>query len=87
VKEKLPYVDNVVGDMLPRPRIALEYPNNEGIVEVLIHWESLSPADATWEILDYIQQCFPYFVLEDKDNPKEDGVLHVEMETTSKLKG
>ena len=80
-------VDNVVGDMLPRPRTALEYQTNKG-VEVLINWEGLSLVGiAIWEILDDIQERFSYFVIEDtdKDNPMEDGALRMKMETTYKL--
>ncbi|KAK0580835.1 hypothetical protein LWI29_006834 [Acer saccharum] len=34
--------------------------------EVLIHWQGLSPAEATWEELDVIQGQFPNLTLEDK---------------------
>jgi hypothetical protein len=34
--------------------------------QLLIHWESLGPEDATWEDLRFIQTSFPSFNLEDK---------------------
>jgi hypothetical protein len=58
-------------------RVALKYRIKKGITEVLIHWNGLSPADTTWEILDEIQQHFPYCALEDKDNPKRLRVLRM----------
>jgi hypothetical protein len=45
--------------------------------EVLIHWDGLSPTDATRENLEDMQHRFPLFALEDKDNFKGQGVLRV----------
>lgn len=36
------------------------------VKQLLIHWESLGPEDATWEDLCFIQVTFPQFNLEDK---------------------
>jgi hypothetical protein len=47
VHDKLPYVDNVEENMVPSPRAPLKYRMKKGITKVLIHWEGLSPADAT----------------------------------------
>lgn len=77
IQDTLPYVGNLGGNLLPRPKAALEYQTKKRVTEVLIHWDGLSPADATWEILEDLQQQFPFFVLEDKDNLKEKGVLRV----------
>jgi hypothetical protein len=37
------------------------------VKQLLIHWESLGPEDATWEDLSFIRSTFPQFSLEDKD--------------------
>jgi len=66
VQDTLPYVDNADGRLLPK-----------GVTEVLIHWDRMSPVDATWENLEDMQHRFPFFVLEDKDNFKGQGVLLV----------
>ena len=34
--------------------------------EVLIHWQGLSPAEATWEDVATIKEQFPDYGLEDK---------------------
>jgi hypothetical protein len=36
------------------------------INQILVHWESLGPEDATWEDLRFIKKTFPQFNLEDK---------------------
>jgi hypothetical protein len=40
--------------------------NNQAATQVLIHWEGLPPADATWEFTDELKLRFPTFNLEDK---------------------
>jgi hypothetical protein len=35
------------------------------VKQLLIHWESLGPEDATWEDLSFIRSTFPQFSLED----------------------
>ena len=35
--------------------------------EVLIHWQGMSPAEATWEDARAMRLCFPDIALEDKD--------------------
>jgi hypothetical protein len=34
---------------------------NEPVVQWLIHWENLTPEDATWEDATFIQATFPHF--------------------------
>lgn len=41
-------------------------PTEEGVLEVLIHWENGLLIDATWEIVSVIKDQFPNFDLEDK---------------------
>jgi len=40
--------------------------NNQAATQVLIHWEGLPPAEATWEFTDELKLRFPTFNLEDK---------------------
>jgi hypothetical protein len=77
VQDTLPYVDNADGRLLPKPKATLDYRTSKGVTEVLIHWDRMSPVDATWENLEDMQHRFPFFVLEDKDNFKGQGVLLV----------
>ena len=39
---------------------------NKTVTQVLIHWDGLSPADATWEFTDELKLQFPQFNLEDR---------------------
>jgi hypothetical protein len=39
---------------------------DKGTTQVLVHWEGLAPADATWEFTDELSIRFPSFNLEDK---------------------
>lgn len=41
-------------------------PTEEGVLEVLIHWENGLSIDATWEIVSVIKDQFPDFDLKDK---------------------
>jgi hypothetical protein len=49
-----------------QPRAILERRNNQAATQVLIHWEGLPPADATWEFTEDLKLRFPTFNLEDK---------------------
>ena len=57
------------GKIKVAPLAVLEYrqvPRREGAYNIpvpqwLIHWENLSPAEATWEDAKYIQATFPHF--------------------------
>ncbi|KAJ1418254.1 Chromo-like domain superfamily [Sesbania bispinosa] len=40
--------------------------NSTEIQQVLVHWQSTEPNEATWEDLDDFQQAYPQFNLEDK---------------------
>jgi hypothetical protein len=42
----------------------------------MVHWQGLSPAEATWEPLSEFELRFPSFALADKGNFKNGGVLH-----------
>lgn len=59
------------------PQAILEYRNQQGYTEVLVHWVGYSPADATWESLQDFQLRFPFFTLEDKGNSKGEGMLRI----------
>jgi len=49
--------------------------NNKGTTQILVHWEGLPPADATWEFTDELSIRFPSFNLEDKVRFKEGRLL------------
>jgi hypothetical protein len=49
---------------------------NQAVTQVLIHWKGLSPADATWEMVDEIAARFPDFHLEDKVVLMGEDLLH-----------
>jgi hypothetical protein len=53
---------------------------NKTVTQVLIHWDGLSPADATWEFTDELKLQFPRFNLEDKVGFKERQLLPAEEE-------
>jgi hypothetical protein len=50
---------------------------NQAATQVLIHWEGLPPADATWEFTDELKLSFPTFNLEDKVGFKGAQLLSV----------
>jgi hypothetical protein len=54
------------GRVLHRPSRALRAQLHRGIWHVLIQWESLPEADATWEAVDDFRARFPSFQLEDE---------------------
>ncbi|XP_058006849.1 uncharacterized protein LOC131182184 [Hevea brasiliensis] len=42
--------------------------HDQGQPQVLVHWEGLSPAEASWEAVNSFRSRYPSFVLEDKHN-------------------
>ena len=50
----------------PHPLAILEQRTKGRSKEVLVHWAGCSPADATWEKLEFLRQQYPTFPLEDK---------------------
>jgi hypothetical protein len=76
VQDTLHYVDNADERVLLRLKAALKYRITKGVTKVLIYWDGISHVDATWEKLEDMQHRFPFFGLEDKDNPKGKGLLH-----------
>jgi hypothetical protein len=67
-----------------QPRTILERQiakrQNQAITQVLIHWEGLSPADATWEYIDELKWRFPQFNLGDKVGFKKGQLFPAEGE-------
>jgi hypothetical protein len=56
--------------MSPKPQAVLETRSKKKKkkkTELLIHWQGLSPAEATWENRDTIQAQIPEFFLGDKE--------------------
>ncbi|KAJ1397999.1 Chromo-like domain superfamily [Sesbania bispinosa] len=49
--------------------------NSTEIQQVLVHWQSTEPSEATWEDLDDFQQAYPQFNLEDKVAVKGKGIV------------
>ena len=49
--------------------------NLQAATQLLIHWTSLTPAEATWEFADELTLRFPQFDLEDKVHLKKGQLL------------
>ncbi|CAA0839973.1 Unknown protein, partial [Striga hermonthica] len=58
------------GVSIPTPQAVLDSRIKDGLKEILIHWEGLSPADASWESAEHMQLRYPQFALEDKRSSK-----------------
>lgn len=58
---------------LPHPNLSpcLNFRCFVNIPEALIHWQHTFPAEASWETVHPMQQCFPHFPLEDKRDLKD----------------
>uniref|UniRef100_A0A2N9FZ49 Chromo domain-containing protein n=1 Tax=Fagus sylvatica TaxID=28930 RepID=A0A2N9FZ49_FAGSY len=61
----LPVIDNSDG-LVPLPQAILDRRTRRSKEEVLVHWQGLSPADATWEDAQSLRLRFPELSLEDK---------------------
>ena len=68
VQSELPRVEVKPTQIHPLAQAILETRMQKGEKELLVHWQGLSPADATWEPLVDFQVRFPYFSLEDKES-------------------
>lgn len=62
---ELPHLD-VTDSINPIPQAILDRRTRRRKEEVLIHWQGLSPADATWEEVEGLRIRFPNLSLEDK---------------------
>lgn len=62
---ELPHLD-VTDSINPIPQAILDRRTMQRKEEVLIHWQGLSPADATWEEVEGLRIRFPNLSLEDK---------------------
>ncbi|GMY20249.1 hypothetical protein FCV25MIE_15488 [Fagus crenata] len=76
-RPQLPLVLEANGEVAVRPQVVLDQRRRRNQQEVLVHWQGLSPADATWENLEFLRKQFLGYVLEDKDHAKEGGVVTV----------
>lgn len=83
VQDHLPQVDE---DKL-LPQAILEQRRHQGVLELLVHWQGKSPADATWELLSDFQLRYPTFALEDNGNFKGGGVLRDSVSTKRNKSG
>ncbi|KAJ8650392.1 hypothetical protein MRB53_003415 [Persea americana] len=64
-QQSLPAVREDDASFLPTPRAILDHRVPKGHQEVLIHWQGLSPADATWENLQNMKRQFTGLALEE----------------------
>lgn len=64
----LPHLPEVFEDdrMSPKPQAVLEARVKNKKIGLLIHWQDLSPPEATWEDKEFIQAQFSEFFLEEK---------------------
>lgn len=62
----LPEMDGSSGVVGPFPQAVLDRRTRRNKDEVLIHWQGLSPAEATWEDARTMRLRFPDITLEDK---------------------
>ena len=62
----LPEIDGSSGVVGPLPQAVLDRRTRKNKEEVLIHWQGLSPTEATWEDARTIRLRFPDITLEDK---------------------
>ncbi|RVW22797.1 Transposon Tf2-8 polyprotein [Vitis vinifera] len=62
----LPEMDGSSGVVGPFPQAVLDRQTRRNKEEVLIHWQGLSPAEATWEDACTMRLRFPDITLEDK---------------------
>jgi len=60
----LPEVSQDIPELIPQA--ILDFKGQDNKREVLVHWRGHSPADATWENVQIMQQQFPEFDLGDK---------------------
>jgi len=70
-----PHLPEVLEDskITPSPQAVLEARIKHKKPEFLIHWQGLSPAEATWEEEDMIKAQFPEFFLGDKEIVRREG--------------
>ena len=62
----LPEIDGSSGVVGSLPQAVLDKRTRRNKEEVLIHWQGLSPAEATWEDARTMRLHFPDITLEDK---------------------
>jgi hypothetical protein len=56
------------------------------ITQVLVHWDGLSPANATWKYIDELKLRFPQFNLEDKVGLKGGQLLPAEEDNEEEIR-
>ena len=57
--------DDLEMSAIPEEVLTVRY-DNSGVLEVLIMWEDLSPAEATWDLASVLDHVFTDFYLEEK---------------------
>ncbi|KAA8544487.1 hypothetical protein F0562_022473 [Nyssa sinensis] len=66
VAGELPIIRSDDETLFPKPQAILDRRLRQKKEEILIHWQGLSPAEATWEDLAAMKRQFPDHSLEDK---------------------
>ncbi|KAA8539425.1 hypothetical protein F0562_026117 [Nyssa sinensis] len=66
IQGELPVIENDAETLYPKPQAVLDRRQRKNKEEILIHWQGLSLAEATWENLAAMQKQFPEHSLEDK---------------------
>jgi len=73
-----------------QPRTILERQmarrKTQTITQVLVHWDGLSPANATWKYIDELKLRFPQFNLEDKVGLKGGQLLPAEEDNEEEIR-
>ncbi|CAL5370639.1 unnamed protein product [Camellia sinensis] len=64
--DSLPIIPEEGNTIVPLPQAILNQRKKKNREEVLVHWQGLSPSDATWENLAELRLRFPEATLEDK---------------------
>ncbi|XP_037493733.1 uncharacterized protein LOC119370193 [Jatropha curcas] len=66
IQESLPIISAGEDSMTVVPQAALDRRMRRNKEEILVHWQGLSPAEATWEDYQAMKTRFPEASLEDK---------------------
>ena len=61
IRSQLPSVIETNGKAIPNPCVVIDRRVQKGKSEILVHWQGLSPAGATWENVNFIKNQFPGF--------------------------
>ncbi|KAL4192389.1 hypothetical protein AMTRI_Chr06g171710 [Amborella trichopoda] len=66
VQTQIPSIREGDEALITKPLAILDCRTRKKQQELLIHWQGLSPSEATWDDLSFMKQQFPELALEDK---------------------